>query len=70
MLMLEVDGGQMPFEIVHSRILVPTPKPVTAVTGESVFVIVPLPDVNCHAPEPTVGAFAVMIVFGPEIQRL
>lgn len=40
------------------------------VVGESEFVMVPLPEINVHAPVPTTAALAFMIVVGEEIQRV
>ena len=63
-------GAQGAFEMVHSKIFVPNPKPVTEVVGESEFVMVPLPEINVHTPIPTVGVFAVIIVVLDEIQSV
>lgn len=54
--------------MVHAKILLPKPKPVIEVVGESELVIVPLPEINDHAPIPTVAEFAFIVVVGVEMQ--
>ena len=46
---------QVPLVIVHSKILSPTDKPVTAVAGDREFVILPPPEINDQVPTPVVG---------------
>ena len=67
---VEEEDAQGGFEIVHSKIFVPNPKPVIEVVGESELVIVPLPDTNDHDPVPTTAGFAAIIAFGLEIQSV
>ena len=65
---VEEVGEQGLFDIVHTKVFNPSPKPVIVVFGEVGFVIVPDPAMIVHKPVPTVGVFADMIVFGEEIQ--
>jgi len=58
------------FEIVHWKIFVPNPKPVTEVLGESELLITPVPEIRVHAPVPIIGALAAIIVLGEEIQSV
>lgn len=67
---VETDGAQGAFEIVHANTLFPNPNPVIAVVGESEFVIVPLPETKVHTPVPTVAEFAAINVFGFEIHKV
>jgi hypothetical protein len=64
MVTLELDGTQGALEIVHAKILVPNPRPVMLVVGESELVIVPIPETKVHTPVPDVAVFAAMNVFG------
>ena len=48
------------FEVVHLNVLFPTPNPVMVVFGKVGEVIVPLPPIKVHAPEPAVGVFAAI----------
>lgn len=50
--------------MVHAKTFVPKPNPVIEVVGESEFVIVPEPEIKVHAPVPTTGEFAAIIVLG------
>lgn len=58
------------FEIVHSKIFNPKPKPVIDVDGDNEFVIVPEPDIKDQVPIPTVAALAFMKAFGLVIQTV
>ncbi len=53
-----VQGG---FEIVHRKVLFPTPKPVMVVTGLLGVVIVPAPLIKVQSPEPAVGVLAAIV---------
>lgn len=59
-----MDAKQGAFEISHSKIFIPNPKPVTLVVGDNELVIVPEPEIKVHTPVPTVAVLAVMNVFG------
>lgn len=65
---VEDEDAQGEFEMVHAKTFVPNPKPVTPVFGKDGFIIVPLPETNVHIPVPTVAEFALMMVFGEEMQ--
>ncbi len=56
-----MDGGQTPLLIVHWKILLPTPKVLTAVVLEVGLVMVPLPATTLQLPVPTAGTFAVIV---------
>jgi len=58
------------FEIVHWKILVPNPKPVTVVFGINEFVITPVPETKVHAPVPDTGKLPFIVVDGEEIQSV
>ena len=58
----EILGAQTPLLIVHCKTFVPVGKPVTELFGDVVFVIMPLPYVTDHVPEPTSGVFAFKTV--------
>ena len=70
MVTFDTEFAQGAFEIVHAKTLFPKPKPVMDVVGESEFVIVPVPEINVHAPVPITGVFAVITVVGDEIQSI
>jgi hypothetical protein len=70
MVTFEVEGEQGLFEIVHPKILLPKPKFVILVVGESEFVIVPLPEINVQTPVPTIAVLAFITVVGEEIQSV
>lgn len=63
-----VEAAHGALEIVHAKILVPDPNPVTVVLGEVGLVIVPVPEMSVHKPVPTVAELALIIVFGDETQ--
>ncbi len=63
-------GAQGAFEIVHAKTLVPSPKPVIDVVGDSELVIDPNPETNVHTPVPAVGLFAAINALGLEIQTV
>ena len=56
--------------MVHLKIFVPKPKPVTDVVGESEFVIIPDPDTSVHSPVPEVATFPAIVAFGEEMQTV
>ncbi len=53
-----VQGG---LEMVHRKVLFPTPKPVMVVTGLVGVVIVPAPLTKVQSPEPAVGVLAAIV---------
>ena len=67
---LEAEGVQGLLEMVHANTLLPKPKPVMEVVGESEFVMTPVPEISVHAPVPTVAVFAFIEVVGDEIQSV
>ena len=67
---VDVEAVQGKLEMVHAKIVVPTAKPVMLVVGDNEFVIDPLPETKVHAPEPTTGALAAIVVVGLEIQSV
>ena len=67
---VEVDAAQGGFEMVHSKIFIPKPKPVTEVVGESEFVIIPEPEIKLHAPVPVVATFAFNAVVGDDMHKV
>lgn len=64
----ELAQGEL--EIVHAKIFVPKPNPVTDVVGDNEFVMTPVPDTNVQTPVPIVAVFAVIRVFGLLIQSV
>ena len=58
------------FEIVHSKIFKPKPKPVIEVVGDNELVIVPEPEINDQVPTPTVAVLAFIKAFGLVIQTV
>jgi hypothetical protein len=64
MVMLEADGAQGEFDIVHAKTLFPIPKPVIEVVGDNELVIVPEPETKVQTPVPTVAEFADINVLG------
>lgn len=58
----ETEQGAFP--IVHWKTFTPRPKPVIEVVGESELVMVPLPEINVHAPVPIVAVLALITVVG------
>jgi hypothetical protein len=69
MFIVDVEAGQTPLEMVHSKILSPATRMETGEIGESEFVVIPEPDNKLQIPVPTVGVLAAMIVFGLVMQR-
>jgi hypothetical protein len=67
---VETEGAHGELVIVHCKIFVPKPSPVTGVVGESEFVIVPLPEIRLQFPVPVIGVFAAVIRAGLEIQSV
>ncbi len=61
---VETEGAQGEFEMVHAKTFVPNPKAVIPVVGDNEFVIVPAPETKVQAPVPMVGAFAVIVAVG------
>ncbi len=71
MVMVELVLEQVPADvIVHSKIFVPSVKPVTVVLGLVEFVITPPPVNTLHVPVPVVGVFAAKVAFGLDIQTV
>ncbi len=64
----ELDEVQGLFEIVQAKTFAPSPNPVMLVVGNNELVMVPLPEINVHAPAPTPGEFAAMAAVGLLIQ--
>jgi len=64
MVTFEVDEVQGLLEMVQAKTLVPMPNPVIDVVGESELVMVPLPEIKVHTPEPTAGTLAAIVAFG------
>ena len=54
---VDVDGGQVPLDIVHWKTFVPGDKPVTLEFGEDGVVMAPPPDTRLHNPVPIPGVF-------------
>lgn len=66
-LMVAVEAGQMPFVIVHCKILLPVLKPFTEVFAEEGEEMNPLPETTLQLPVPTEGTFAAREVVLPQI---
>ena len=63
--------GQAPLLVMlHCKILEPSPKPVTVVLGDKLFVIIPLPEVKDHVPTPEAGTFPDKVVDGFKIHNI
>jgi hypothetical protein len=58
---VEVDGGHAPLEMLHWKMLVPTPKPLIEEFGEFGEAIVPEPEINDQVPFPTLGVFPARV---------
>jgi len=58
---LSVEGAQVPFEMVQRNVFVPTPKPVTPEVGEDGVVIIPAPAIRVQAPVPMTGVFPASV---------
>ena len=56
------DEGQVPFEIVHTKRLIPLLKPVTDVEAVFALVTEPVPVITDQMPVPVVGVFANKVV--------
>ncbi len=65
-----MEARQGAFEMVHSKIFVPNPKPVIDVVGDNEFEMTPVPETNVQAPVPTVAVLAVINVFGLVIHNV
>ena len=52
---------QVPLEIVHRKVLAPTPSPVTPDVGLFKDVILPEPLIKVHVPVPTVAMFPASV---------
>jgi hypothetical protein len=57
------DEAQGAFEVVHLKVLFPTPNPVIVVAGFVGVVIVPDPPIKVQRPVPAVGVLAAIIAF-------
>lgn len=66
----ETEGIHGRPEIVHAKTFIPAPKPVIVVTGDKEFVMIPLPETKDHAPLPTVGVFAAVVILDEEGQTV
>ncbi len=66
----ELEAKQGALAIVHAKTLFPKPKPVIEVVGDNELVIVPEPEINVHAPVPTMAVLAFIVVVGEEIQSV
>jgi hypothetical protein len=55
--------AQGAFEVVHWKVLFPTPKPVIVVAGLVGVVIVPEPPIKVQSPEPAVVVLAAITAF-------
>jgi hypothetical protein len=64
---VSVDAVQGGLLIVHTNLLMPTPKLVTVLVGLVGVVIVPVPLANDQFPVPTEGVFAANVVLLPHI---
>lgn len=60
-IMLSKVAAHGAFEIVHLKVLLPTPKPVIVVTGLVGVVIVPEPPIKVQSPVPAVGVLAAIV---------
>ncbi len=69
-IVLDVDEHVPAEVIVHSKIFVPSVRPVTVVLGLVDDVITPPPDNTDHVPTPVVGVLAANVAFGEEIQTV
>jgi hypothetical protein len=54
-------GGQFPFDIVHRKILIPTPRAETPVDGLPGLASVPEPETTVQIPVPVPGAFPTRV---------
>lgn len=52
------DGGQTPLAMVHTKMLLPTLRPVTDEVGELMFPIAPVPAISVQVPVPVPGVLA------------
>ena len=62
MLTVDVAEGQLPFDTVHTKELVPVANAVTCEDGLLTEVIVPEPESNDQKPVPIAGLFADKVV--------
>jgi hypothetical protein len=56
-----VEAVQGALEIVHLKVLAPTPRAVSPEVGDEGVVIVPAPEINVHNPVPDVGVFPAKV---------
>ena len=56
--------------MVQAKTFVPSPNPVILVVGDNELVIIPVPETKVHAPVPTPGEFAFIVVVGEEIHKV
>jgi hypothetical protein len=56
-----VEAVQGALEIVHLKVLAPTPRAVSPEVGEEGVVIVPAPEINVHNPVPDAGVFPAKV---------
>lgn len=62
MITVSVDGVQTPFDIVHTKILLPMPNPLTILEGLALLLNVPEPPTSVQIPLPLDGVFASRVV--------
>ncbi len=67
MLIVSVLAAQVPFVIVHTKVFVPTVKPLTVELGLLAVVTTPVPAITVHAPVPIIGVFAAKVAVGEQI---
>jgi hypothetical protein len=67
MITVSVVDGQVPFTIVHEKLLAPAFIAVTPDVGEFKDVTDPDPPMNVHVPVPTVGVFPASVVAEEQI---
>lgn len=63
--------GQAPlFVMLHCKIFEPSPNPVTAVFGDKLFVIVPVPEIKDQVPMPEIGVLPDKVVEGFKMHNI
>ena len=67
MLIVSVLAAQVPLLIVHTKVFVPTVKPLTVELGLLAVVTAPVPAITVHAPVPITGVFAASVAVGAQI---
>lgn len=59
---VSLEGVQTPLEIVHTNLLIPTPRPVTDVTGFVGVTTLPGPVITVQTPLPVTGVLPINVV--------